>query len=468
MGGGKADAKFDLARGYITILKEGVGISYDRRPKKQRNTAKKPSSRKPPPTTNAFSIYMREKKKKRPADAENKAKFMFTLAKRWKMLPPEIKLKYQRIAEEENRKKTEAFEDQRKERAKRLGLPIDSSWDVIDAHSSSVDGFSSSRKNSSSSRRHQKKSLEKMSNVASVWGQNGHKVHHRIKAIRRGVDFIFNLVNGKIKIGGNHDDDDEDEDVENDVDLFRDHGADAIQCFNDIACASGEPIKRMALMYSEQLTDRWKHYVEEMGWKASQVPTPAEVVDAIASVYCLESTSVTHAYKTEIVQFCMHISDYCASDYFGWDVRGSTPPSAGVPELCMKCGSCSSNLSDRRSSFDENEIPKCSKCGSNLNLLTRQRALCNALVYLYYANRVGVNLGASFSDALKWLPDVRPYKGPHQLDWNEYVDQCYLVTHVVFTLSEWGALRLDKELLPHEYYFLREHMISQIRVKNVR
>ena len=47
------------------------------------------------------------------------------------------------------------------------------------------------------------------------------------------------------------------------------------------------------------------------------------------------------------------------------------------------------------------------------------------------------------------------------------MDQCYLVTHVVFTLSEWGALRLDKELLPHEYYFLREHMVSQIRVKNV-
>ena len=205
-----------------------------------------------------------------------------------------------------------------------------------------------------------------------------------------------------------------------------------------------------------------------MGWKIGHEPTPAEVVDAIASVYALESTSVPHAYKSEIMRFCVHLSSYCASDYFGWDVRGSSPPSSGVPELCIKCGSCTTvTQNGRGGSLDLNKPATCSKCSETLNLLTRQRALCNALVYLYYANRVGVKLGADYKDALKWLPDVRPYKGPHQLDWTEYVDQCYLVTHVVFTLSEWGALRLDKELLPHEYFFLREHMVSQIRVKNV-
>ena len=163
--------------------------------------------------------------------------------------------------------------------------------------------------------------------------------------------------------------------------------------------------------YSEQLTDRWKHYVDEMGWKIGHEPTPAEVVDAIASVYALESTSVPHAYKAEIMRFCVHLSSYCASDYFGWDVRGSSPPSSGVPELCIKCGSCTA-VTQRRGSFDANEPATCSKCSETLNLLTRQRALCNALVYLYYANRVGVKLGADYKDALKWLPEVRPYKGP--------------------------------------------------------
>ena len=454
LGGSKGDAKFDLARGYITIIKEGVGITYDRRPKKRKTTSSR-SSRKAPPLINSFSIYMRQKKKdilKRGGDYAEKSKYLASLGKRWKMLPPEVRAKYEKMAEEENRKQRSIMEEQRKQKARKLGLPSDATWEMIDAHNSS--SFSSSN---SSKVRDQKKRLEKGSHVASVWGQNGHKVHQRIKAVRRGVDFIFNLVNGKLNIDGSNDKDR----------LFRDHGADAIQCFNDIACASGEPIKRMALMYSEQLTDRFKHYVDEMGWKIEKEPTPAEVVDAIASVYALESTSVTHAYKAEIVRFCVHLSSYCASDYFGWDVRGSPPPSNGVPELCMKCGSCSV-AQNTRGSFNENSSPICSKCNENLSLLTRQRALCNALVYLYYANRVGVKLGADFKDALKWLPEVRPYKGPHQLDWNEYVDQCYLVTHVVFTVSEWGALRLDKELLPHEYYFLREHMISQIRVKNVR
>ena len=31
-----------------------------------------------------------------------------------------------------------------------------------------------------------------------------------------------------------------------------------------------------------------------------------------------------------------------------------------------------------------------------------------------------------------------------------FEDECYLVTHVVFTLNNWGELRLDPALLPHE------------------
>ena len=234
LGGSKGDAKFDLSRGYITIIKEGVGIRY-----KNPNQGKKrkaSSSTRKAPLINAFSIYMRRKKEKMKRkggiDAAEKSKFFASLGKRWKMLPPEIKAKYEKMAEEENRKQRAVFEEQRKKKARKLGLPSDATWDMIDSQNSSKVTTSSSYNRKGS----HKKVLQKGSSVASVWGQNGHKVHTRIKAVRRGIDFIFNLVNGKIKI------DEEDK-------LFENHGSDAIQCFNDIACASGEPIKRMALMY---------------------------------------------------------------------------------------------------------------------------------------------------------------------------------------------------------------------------
>ena len=42
-----------------------------------------------------------------------------------------------------------------------------------------------------------------------------------------------------------------------------------------------------------------------------------------------------------------------------------------------------------------------------------------------------------FKDALQWLPTFRPYQDQSQLPSVEYLDQCYLVTHVIFTLSNW-------------------------------
>ena len=49
------------------------------------------------------------------------------------MLPPDIKAKYEKMAEEENRKQRAIFEEQRKKKARKLGLPSDATWDMIDS-----------------------------------------------------------------------------------------------------------------------------------------------------------------------------------------------------------------------------------------------------------------------------------------------------------------------------------------------
>lgn len=100
-------------------------------------------------------------------------------------------------------------------------------------------------------------------------------------------------------------------------------------------------------------------------------------------------------------------------------------------------------------------------------MLTPYRTLSNSLIYGFFCKMAGIELECNYDDYLKWLPSLRPYKSSNELPWKEFVDECYLVipvvflniqiTHVVFTLSQWGQLRLQIQQLPHEYLFLQEH-----------
>jgi len=63
---------------------------------------------------------------------------------------------------------------------------------------------------------------------------------------------------------------------------------------------------------------------------------------------------------------------------------------------------------------------------------------------------------------LKWLPTVRPFLGPTLVDTERYRDQVLLATSVVGALSRGGELRIPALLLPHEYFFLREHLAVQL------
>jgi hypothetical protein len=242
----------------------------------------------------------------------------------------------------------------------------------------------------------------------------------RKKAVIKGLDRIFGMAQN-----------------DENFNLF---GNDIIQCFYDVATVSGEPLRRRALMYVEQLAHRWKHEVMHRGWKQDTKPTPQEVIDAIIGMYCLERLGIHHQLKAEVVTF-LNLSEseggYTVKKYLQWDPFSEEPPR---------------DLDDGQ----EGE-----------NTISQQRTMSNSLIHTFYANRVGVSFGAGYEQVFKWLPTLRPYKGPDQLVWQHYIDQCYLVTHIVFTLNNWGELQLDPELLPHEYYFVREHMAVQIKHRDV-
>jgi hypothetical protein len=236
----------------------------------------------------------------------------------------------------------------------------------------------------------------------------------RKKAIIKGLDRIFAMAQS-----------------DENFNLF---GNDVIQCFYDVATVSGEPLRRRALMYVEQLAHRWKHEAMHRGWKQDAKPTPQEVIDAVIGMYCLERLGIHHQLKAEVVTF-LNLSEgeggYSVNMYLSWDPFSQEPPIGEATD--------------------------------GEEAISQQRTMSNSLIHTFYASRVGVSFGAGYEQVLKWLPTMRPYKGPIELSWQHYIDQCYLVTHIVFTLNNWGELQLDPELLPHEYYFVREHMAVQIK-----
>lgn len=54
-----------------------------------------------------------------------------------------------------------------------------------------------------------------------------------------------------------------------------------------------------------------------------------------------------------------------------------------------------------------------------------------------------------------------------EIPWSIYIDQCYLITHVVFTLTNWGELRLHPAMMPDEYNFIRSELWRSIRNRDI-
>ena len=85
------------------------------------------------------------------------------------------------------------------------------------------------------------------------------------------------------------------------------------------------------------------------------------------------------------------------------------------------------------------------------------------MIHAFYAERASINIGCGYADVLAKVATLRPYKSHGELPWESYVDQAYLITHVVFTLNNWGELALEPELLPHEHLFIRENLGVAVR-----
>lgn len=81
-----------------------------------------------------------------------------------------------------------------------------------------------------------------------------------------------------------------------------------------------------------------------------------------------------------------------------------------------------------------------------------------ALANTYVAERCGITLGATYAEVMKWLPSMRPYPIPPDSpddDDELWSDAIYAVTHVVYTLNDYGTYRISSDRLPQEFALLQ-------------
>ena len=151
-------------------------------------------------------------------------------------------------------------------------------------------------------------------------------------------------------------------------------GNDIVQCFYDVATVTAEPVRARALMYVEQLAQRWKHSVARLGWKQGASPTPQEVIDAIVGMYCMERVGIGCDVKVAVRRFMDGADGFGAREYLGWEpasasCAGPPPARRGVPRRAASV----------------------------------YRTMSNSLIHTFYAEKVGLTLGCSYADVYKWL-----------------------------------------------------------------
>jgi hypothetical protein len=138
--------------------------------------------------------------------------------------------------------------------------------------------------------------------------------------------------------------------------------------------------------------------------------------------------------------------NFTASDLLGFNPHAEPPPN----DLSYRCDCTFQNPRGRK---------VCKQCKCRLRIRSRYKVWMEALANTYVAEMSGIVFGARYADVLKWLPAMRPY--PAGDDDEEVLrDAIYAVTHVVYTLNDYGTYRLAPRWLPREFGFLKANVKS--------
>jgi hypothetical protein len=258
-----------------------------------------------------------------------------------------------------------------------------------------------------------------------LWPGSRFTESQRRRAVRRGLRFIYRTAL--------------------DENNFEQYGSDYLWCFYTVGeSVSDAVVRRMARRMGRERARRWReaHRSLREGATAQEVSDFAFGSDAADSLGLRDDKL-----KEQIRRAASRLT---ARDFLLFDPAREPPPE-DVPDEC-----------EFDKTRNERGATACRRCGRPLKMRTRADVWYDALITAYVGDRFGVRLGAEYGDVLKLLPTLRPYRG-HEGGANaEFYDTVYAVTHVVYTLNDYGQRSLSPRLLPDEFEFLRANLREAI------
>lgn len=248
----------------------------------------------------------------------------------------------------------------------------------------------------------------------------------RDQAIRRGLEFIYRTAC--------------------DEETFEDWGHDLLGCFHCVASTSKDAdLAKLARQFGQERARHWRNNNRAVPKDADANMVANLVFGAVAANHFGIHDKTL---KPKIKEAA---SKFTGEDYY-WFNAASEPPPSDVPADC-DCGAV--NPRGRKT---------CSSCKSRLQIYSRYGIYIDALTRTYFAERLGVTLGSRYVDVIKWVPELRPYRGREGGDNPDFFDSIYAVTHIVYTLNGYSMYRLSPHWLPEEYEFLLANLVEAIAI----
>lgn len=244
------------------------------------------------------------------------------------------------------------------------------------------------------------------------------------KAIERGLNFIYRTANTP--------------------EGFDNYGSLLVCCFALVGATSRDiELRQLAKSRGGKLARRWKrlHPVVPGDVSANLLFDFVMVGYALGRLG-LKDTALNAQIRAAANRFS-------AQQLLGFDPVNE-PPADDLPYRC-DCGF--QNGRGRKS---------CKRCKRRLEFQSRYRVWMEALSNTYVGERCGTVFGAKYLDVLKWLPTMRPYQSHAQPDVEFLREAIYAVTHVVYTLNDYGTYQLRTQQLKPEFEFLKANVDSAI------
>jgi hypothetical protein len=266
---------------------------------------------------------------------------------------------------------------------------------------------------------------EKKTRSRPLWPGSRFTEADRQRAIMRGLKFIYRTSLQRQN--------------------FADYGQDYLWCFYSLSAAvKNAEVRRMARSMGIERARAWRRTHR---WVSADVDAPT--ISTLA--YGNDAAESLGVYDDELKRQLKRAAPrFRARDYLLFDPL-SEPPPDDVPDECRRCGANNSRGSK-----------VCFVCKAKLVMRTRYDVWYDALITTYVGDRSGIPMGARYSDVLKWLPTLRPYRATPSSEGEEFHDTVYAITHIVYTLNNYSQYKLSPKLLPQEFEFLKANLKAAI------